>query len=333
MGVIKLVLRRAGEMIDGGIAATTRTTEGAIVREAARVLRSRAVLFGGGVWFPPGVVIHLSPTEHERLSPLFASGRATVAAKVAARLKTPDGGAPEVRVVFDLDPDLVSGFAVSAFERSESSARLTLVKCPASASGDATNYPRLVWPDGRQARIASDGLELGREVVGPGRLSDPTVSARHAVASLNGEHLKLVDLGSTNGTWVNGARTSDNVLHHGDAVRIGATTLRVDWPAATPTALLADDAGSRPPQERSGRSQNVCVAWERLVAHVPASEDRLEWLSRATGVSFRALDRARRLQAAAIHGETILAADAEWAVQLLERAASRLAERPGEATA
>ncbi len=174
MAFMKLVVSRAAELVEGAVASTTRTSEAAVVREAARVLRSRAIIFGSGVWFPPGFVVHLSAVDHQRLSPMFNTARGTVGARVAARLRTPDGEVPQVRVIFDLDPQLPSGFAVSALERTDAPARLTVVKGLGEAPRDAARYPYLVWADGRRLEVDPAGVDLGREVVGPGRTNDPT---------------------------------------------------------------------------------------------------------------------------------------------------------------
>lgn len=321
MNGVKFVLRRAAELVEGALAASTRTSEAAIVREAARVLRSRAILFGSGTWFPPGVVVHLSPPDHQRLSPMFSTARSVVAAKIAARLRTPDGRVPEVRVVFDLDPELGSGFAVSAFERSDAPGRLTLVKAVQPSRADASAYPYLVWPDGRRVRIDPSGMELGREVAGAGRVTDATVSARHAVVVLDAGFVRVSDVGSTNGTWVNGVKSSDSILRHGDMLRLGSTAIRLDWPGSEPTAVLVDA-----PWQGAGDMRSL---WAQLVAHVPRNEDRLKWLAQMTGLRFRTLDRVRRLQAA----DGLSPAEVEWAVPLLRGALKSVELRHREETA
>ena len=54
------------------------------------------------------------------------------------------------------------------------------------------------------------------------------VSARHARFSLMGQNLFVEDLGSTNGTTVNGQRISDPVaLSENDVVTIGDVSIRV----------------------------------------------------------------------------------------------------------
>ena len=58
---------------------------------------------------------------------------------------------------------------------------------------------------------------------------DTTVSGRHAMLDTRADGLWVEDAGSTNGTFVNGARvTSARLLAPGDVIRIGNTDLRVE---------------------------------------------------------------------------------------------------------
>jgi pSer/pThr/pTyr-binding forkhead associated (FHA) protein len=58
---------------------------------------------------------------------------------------------------------------------------------------------------------------------------DTTVSSRHATLDSRADGLWVEDAGSTNGTFVNGARvTSARLLIAGDVIRIGHTDLRVE---------------------------------------------------------------------------------------------------------
>jgi FHA domain len=58
---------------------------------------------------------------------------------------------------------------------------------------------------------------------------DDFVSSRHAVLEPRAGGLWVEDIGSTNGTFVNGARvTTARILQPGDIVRIGQTDLRVE---------------------------------------------------------------------------------------------------------
>jgi DNA-binding NtrC family response regulator len=67
------------------------------------------------------------------------------------------------------------------------------------------------------------------------RLADPEVSRRHASLEASGAMLKLTDLGSTNGTFVNGVRVFEAGLFGGESVQIGGTALRVTARRSEPT--------------------------------------------------------------------------------------------------
>lgn len=68
---------------------------------------------------------------------------------------------------------------------------------------------------------------LGRAAESDVVIDDPYVSARHAEVTRTGAGYKLRDLGSTNGTYVNGRRIwGERVLRPGDRVRLGDTILK-----------------------------------------------------------------------------------------------------------
>ena len=82
---------------------------------------------------------------------------------------------------------------------------------------------------GRQLDV-EDELVLGRAVSGDGRLTDDNeLSRRHARISRGDTgQLAIEDLGSANGTYVNGQRiTSRVLLTPGDSVKLGSTTIDV----------------------------------------------------------------------------------------------------------
>ena len=59
------------------------------------------------------------------------------------------------------------------------------------------------------------------------RLTDPTVSRIHCELSAVPGGIRVVDEGSTNGTWVDGRRIRDIDVGAGATLKVGATTLRV----------------------------------------------------------------------------------------------------------
>jgi ABC-type multidrug transport system ATPase subunit/pSer/pThr/pTyr-binding forkhead associated (FHA) protein len=62
---------------------------------------------------------------------------------------------------------------------------------------------------------------IGRDPQSILHLDTPVVSWRHAVVVRSGQGYTIQDLGSTNGTYVNGQRIRQSVLHPGDTVQIG----------------------------------------------------------------------------------------------------------------
>jgi pSer/pThr/pTyr-binding forkhead associated (FHA) protein len=79
---------------------------------------------------------------------------------------------------------------------------------------------------------AAPQLTAGRILLGRSHqchlvLADETVSRRHAELELVDGHWHLRDLGSKNGTWVNGRRVADTEVVPGDALHLGACQLRL----------------------------------------------------------------------------------------------------------
>lgn len=87
---------------------------------------------------------------------------------------------------------------------------------------------------GQVVRLTEEWI-VGRAESGAGALrGDEHLSRRHARFLPDADGVVVEDLGSSNGTYVNGARISaPRRLVPGDVVRIGATTLRYEVPAAT----------------------------------------------------------------------------------------------------
>jgi diguanylate cyclase (GGDEF)-like protein len=72
----------------------------------------------------------------------------------------------------------------------------------------------------------ADEIVLGRDPGCAVRLLSDDVSRRHARITADGEGHLLVDLDSTNGTWVNGTAVRVHRLRAGDRVRLGAFVAR-----------------------------------------------------------------------------------------------------------
>jgi hypothetical protein len=89
-----------------------------------------------------------------------------------------------------------------------------------------TNW--LVLPDGRRVAVADEAVTIGRLPECAVALDDPNVSRRHAQVRVDGGTVVVVDLGSTNGTKVNGVVVREHKLSPGDRITVGTTTLRFE---------------------------------------------------------------------------------------------------------
>jgi hypothetical protein len=86
----------------------------------------------------------------------------------------------------------------------------------------------LVLPSGERIVLSEKPTLIGRMPDCDVTLSDPNTSRRHAEVRPFGTGFLVVDLGSTNGTRVNGAQVSEHQLVDGDTITVGATTIRFD---------------------------------------------------------------------------------------------------------
>src|SRR5262245_60014058 len=95
--------------------------------------------------------------------------------------------------------------------------------------------------------IVVTARSAGRVLVGTSesctlRLTDRRVSRRHLALDVKDGQLRVSDLGSKNGTTVNGLRIVDVFCHGGELVVVGDTTLRIDVDQAdaeTPDVRMA----------------------------------------------------------------------------------------------
>ncbi len=99
-------------------------------------------------------------------------------------------------------------------------------------------------PDNGKTLRPSTRRRGGRVLLGQSpactlRLDDRAASRRHAALDPEEGTLHLFDLGSTNGTFVNGIRAIDVVLSGGETVHLGATVVRVEA-GEDVTAQLSD---------------------------------------------------------------------------------------------
>lgn len=113
-----------------------------------------------------------------------------------------------------------------------------------AAGREGASQPGIEVPRGGSVAIRTgfyEGFEmpLDREwfVIGRGRSADmvvaeATISRAHAAIGYDDTGFYVEDLGSTNGTLVNGSRVERHALKRGDQIQIGRLVLEVTLPAA-----------------------------------------------------------------------------------------------------
>ena len=69
--------------------------------------------------------------------------------------------------------------------------------------------------------IRDEVIAIGRTATLDIPIDDENVSRRHAEITFDGSSVKIKDLDSTNGTFVNSQRITDTILHDGDLILIG----------------------------------------------------------------------------------------------------------------
>ena len=98
---------------------------------------------------------------------------------------------------------------------------------PAEAGGRHAFLLVLAGPQFGDVFPLPDGQEvlLGRGDQAVIQLRDEGISRRHATLRVHGAEAEVTDLGSQNGTWLNGKRTAASRLADGDRLQLGAATI------------------------------------------------------------------------------------------------------------
>lgn len=119
-------------------------------------------------------------------------------------------------------------------------------------------------------------LDLGRECDGL-IIDDPKVSRRHAQLTTDANGLRVADLGSTNGTFVNGAPiTGDTPVGSKDVITVGGAKVRIDpvWQASQ----------AAPAASKSTTTRGTVVAGGAAAFAAMTPSDPTETPSRRTSI-------------------------------------------------
>jgi hypothetical protein len=175
----------------------------------------RTVNVQGQVAAPNHFTITLGPEDHQQFAEIEQSLVESLAD--AARDHAREEGYAlmgPVEVNLAKDVEMRTGsFALSA----------RFKEGPAGTAGGS-----VVLPSGQRVPLDGTSVLIGRSADCAVHLSDTSVSRRHAELRPAGSGWAITDLGSTNGTRVNGATATSRPLRDGDTITVGDVQLRFE---------------------------------------------------------------------------------------------------------
>jgi hypothetical protein len=250
VGVLQRFEQRLDRLVNGAFARAFRAEVQPVEIAAAlqRELDDKAAVLDRDRTVAPNVLtVELGDGDFERLSPYREPLGAELAAMVEEHARTQGYqllGPPEValRQVDDLPTGVFrvvsEGRAgVVAQPRTPAAGPPLVPPAAAPAPSSPAMAPGIDAPAGPvSARLVVGGTAyplvsavttLGRGTDVDLRVDDPGVSRRHAELrpTPDGSGHSVIDLASTNGTFVGADRVGERLLADGDTIRIGSTTL------------------------------------------------------------------------------------------------------------
>ena len=243
MGVLQRFEDRLGGMVEGAFARAFKS-ELQPVEVASAIQREMddraAIVAQGRTLVPNDFVVEVAEDDYARLD-VYADNLGIELATLAREYAKEQGYSfvGPVRMRFEGVRDLTTGtFRILSGVIRGTTVEDGEIRRPASdvpqPSGAFHGNPRLLvsgpeaGPDAgtqRTYEISTPLIILGRGTDCDLRLVDPGVSRHHAEIRVEDGEVVLVDLGSTNGTFVNGQPVRRVTLTDGTRVTLGRTTL------------------------------------------------------------------------------------------------------------
>jgi Protein of unknown function (DUF3662)/Inner membrane component of T3SS, cytoplasmic domain len=244
VGVLQRFERRLEGMVEGAFARAFKS-ELQPVEVASAVQREMddraAIVAQGRTLVPNDFVVEVAESDHDRLD-VYAESLGVELATLARDYAREQGysfvgpvrmrfeGIPDLRTgTFRIRSGVIRGHTVEAGE-----VRQPVSDLPRGPGAQFYGRPRLVvagsHPDtgleaGSVYELQTPITLLGRGTDCDLRLVDPGVSRHHTELRVEEDQVVLVDLGSTNGTFVNGQPVRRVVLTDGANITLGRTAL------------------------------------------------------------------------------------------------------------
>jgi len=235
MGLLENLEQRLDQIVNGSFSKAFKSEVQPVELGAAlqQEIDNRADNLNGQTVVPNIFIVELGPVDHERLATYFSTLSIELGSLADSYTNEQRYTAVDLaHITFDLDPNLETGvFRIrsTAAKRPESAVAPASVpdsavpQMPLSAFA-AESTPYLTSVTGEEFKITKSVTSVGRGIEADIQIDDTSVSRLHCSIVLGSEVL-IRDLGSTNGTIVDGARASESVLHDGSIIKIGNITL------------------------------------------------------------------------------------------------------------
>jgi pSer/pThr/pTyr-binding forkhead associated (FHA) protein len=98
---------------------------------------------------------------------------------------------------------------------------------------------------GRMCELHTDRTTIGRVEDNTFQIADPSVSSHHCEVHLRGSDIVIRDLNSTNGSFINNEKITEQVLKPGQTLRLGQVELRLEAEGAPGAASVSAPAPAR----------------------------------------------------------------------------------------
>jgi Protein of unknown function (DUF3662)/FHA domain len=209
--------QRLERLVEGVFAKTFRSglKPVELARRLTREMDLHRVVGVSGLIAPNRFDIAISPSDYEQFESYAEAltRELSDAVRAHAREETYAFVGP-VHVEINADEGVGVGEFLVASE---------IVEAPGGAAVGS-----LSLTDGTRIGIGEEPVTIGRLPECDVILGDPNVSRRHAEIRRQGTGFVVVDLGSTNGTRVNGAGVKERRLNDGEEITVGGTKIRFE---------------------------------------------------------------------------------------------------------
>jgi hypothetical protein len=248
MNVLRAIEGKIEALVEGvfGRAFRANVQPVELARKLVKEMDDHRLVSVSRVYVPNEYTVYLSPEDREQFTSYEPALKAELQDYLAEHARR-EGyvllTAPTVAITTDEDLD-VGEFGIATRMIQKERAKRPEAPAPPRVEPGATMVYRPSAPlpeegpppevvpetvtlsfDGRKLTVDKQQVVIGRSKECDVQLSDPNVSRRHAEVRQEGTAFWIVDLGSTNGTEVNGTRRDRAKLENGDRITVGSTTI------------------------------------------------------------------------------------------------------------